>query len=117
MSRPQLKPNRYEFQVEDNKVICRATWAGETVTGIAKCDSTVDAFDADYGMYLAQARVDAKIAKKRVKRAEARLRETDKMFNLFKHYLCNAGIFLEFAKQEVKLTQEALTEILAESDL
>ena len=116
MNRPQLKPNRYEFQVRDNQVICSTTWAGETVAGIAKCDSEVDTFDVDYGRRLAQARVDAKIAKKRVKRAEARLQETDKVFNLFKHYLCNAGIFLEFAKQEAKLTQKALADIRAEAD-
>lgn len=59
---------RYKFFVTDNKVVCVSTYAGKSVRGIAKCDPK-DTFNLEGGKGLAQARVDYKIAEKRLKRA------------------------------------------------
>lgn len=77
---------RYKFTVEGNKVTCISHFAGNPVVGIAKC-SPNDKFDFEIGKKLAQARCDAKVAKKRMARARCKVRNAERMVkDMTNHY-------------------------------
>ena len=65
---------KYHFYVHGNRVIAVSTYAGKAVRGVAVCAND-DTFDIEKGKQLAAARCNAKIAKKRLARAEAKIRE------------------------------------------
>ena len=84
-----------------------STYAGKTVKGYAKCDPR-DNFSEDNGKKLAAARCNAKVADKRVKRAEKKmgdaLRQLDAAEVYYKRmrtYFNDASRDAEFAKNEV----------------
>lgn len=63
---------RYRYYSDSKKrVYCVSTYAGRTVRACAVC-SPHDTFNEEAGQALAKARVDTKIAEKRVKRAQAK---------------------------------------------
>lgn len=68
-----FKNPTFEFHTDGHsKVIAVSSFAGQTVRGVAKCAPN-DEFDLEYGKRLAAARCVAKIASKRVKRAEGKV--------------------------------------------
>ena len=84
-----------------------STYAGKTVKGYAKCDPR-DNFSEDSGKKLAAALCNAKVADKRVKRAEKKmgdaLRQLDAAEAYYKRmrtYFNDASRDAEFAKNEV----------------
>ena len=60
---------KYVIDVENRVVVALSTFAGETVRGVARCAPN-DAFNIEAGKKIAEARCSAKIAHKRLKRAE-----------------------------------------------
>ena len=64
--------SKYTFYTGGNKVIAVSTYAGKIVKGYAKCDPR-DEYDLELGKKLAAARCNAKVAKKRAKRAAKKL--------------------------------------------
>ena len=67
------------FKDESGKdtVCARSTYAGKTVKGYAKCDPR-DSYDVESGKALAAARCNAKIAEKRVARAQRQVAKANK---------------------------------------
>ena len=70
--------SRYKFIITDNQVIAISTYAGKTVKGIAKVNP-LDKMDVEFGKKLAAARCNAKVAKRRAKRANEKLLIAQKM--------------------------------------
>lgn len=70
-----FKNPTFEFHTDGHsKVIAVSSFAGQTVRGVAKCAPN-DEFDLEYGKRLAAARCVAKIANKRMNRAEDKVNE------------------------------------------
>lgn len=72
--------NKYKFYFGNGKVIAVSTYAGRIVKGVAKCDPS-DNFDIEKGKQLAAARCNAKVAAKRVKRAQSELEKAVNEFS------------------------------------
>lgn len=72
---------RYHYYT-DNKsiVVVTSTYAGKIVRGVAKRHGD-DEFNYEYGKALAKARCDAKVAERRVKRAEDKYEEAVSQYN------------------------------------
>ena len=66
--------DKYRFYQAGNKVIAVSTYAGKAVRGVAKTDPS-DEFDFEKGKKLAAARCNAKISKKRARRAQMKVQE------------------------------------------
>lgn len=60
---------KYIINEEKRTVVALSTFAGEAVRGVARCAET-DEFNVETGKKIAAARCSAKIAEKRMKRAE-----------------------------------------------
>ena len=62
---------KYKYVIDEEKrvVVALSTFAGEVVRGVARCAPN-DVFDIEAGKKLAEARCSAKIAHKRLRRAE-----------------------------------------------
>ena len=69
----------YNYSVVDNKVYCFVKYAGSSVVGVAKCDTSSDKFNEEVGMNLAKLRCQVKVTKKKLDRAAARVMEADKI--------------------------------------
>lgn len=79
---------RYKFTIKDfefddieqeitrGTVVAESTYAGKPVIGVAKCHPS-DEFDLQFGMELAAARCNAKVANKRKQRAIEKLKKSD----------------------------------------
>ena len=65
---------KYNYQVEDNKVIAYCNYAGKRIQASATC-CPEDVFNLDTGKALAARRLDIKIAEKRYKRAAKRMEQ------------------------------------------
>ena len=70
----RVSKDSYQIYSSDNKVIAVSTFAGKTVRGIAKCDPN-DTFSFEKGKELAIARCNAKVAQKRMHRAQRKFAE------------------------------------------
>ena len=66
-----MRKFEYKYKIDEEKrtVVAFSTFAGKVVTGVARC-AEEDEFNIEVGKKLAAARCSAKIAEKRVKRAE-----------------------------------------------
>ena len=66
-----MRKFEYKYKIDEEKrtIVAMSTFAGKTVTGVARC-APEDAFDINAGKKIAAARCSVKIAEKRVKRAE-----------------------------------------------
>lgn len=66
-----MRKFEYKYKIDEEKrtVVAMSTFAGKTVTGVARCAPS-DKFDIETGRKIAAARCSVKIAEKRVKRAE-----------------------------------------------
>lgn len=76
---------KYHFAYGPNKVIAISSFAGKTVRGVAKCAPN-DEFNKELGEELA-ARCGAKIAEKRLARAEMKLDEALELLELAQSYV------------------------------
>ena len=84
---------KYKYVVKDNKeIIAISTYAGKTVKARASCNPE-DKYDEEFGKKLAAARLECKVAKKRVanakrKRENARnaFLEADRYYNKTQDY-------------------------------
>lgn len=100
--------NKYKFYSGNGKVIAVSTYGGRVVKGVAKCDPN-DEFDMEKGKQLAAARCNAKVAKKRVKRAHVELKNAIDDFSKasarvgeMDQYLLDAIKAEVIAKEEIK---------------
>ena len=110
---------RYKFTIKDfefddieqeitrGTVVAESTYAGKPVIGVAKCHPR-DTFDLQFGMELAAARCNAKVAEKRLKRANQKLSEVCNLISKarryqhkFERYLSDAAEQLEEAENDV----------------
>ena len=81
-----MRAYNYRYIVADRKVIALSTYAGKNVRGIAVC-APEDEFDLDKGKEIARLRCAQKIAKKRLARAERKIKEAaDEANNAINHY-------------------------------
>jgi hypothetical protein len=66
-----MRKFEYKYKIDEEKrtIVAMSTFAGKTITGVARCDPK-DEFVVKDGKKLAAARCSVKIAEKRVKRAE-----------------------------------------------
>lgn len=69
-----IKNPTYKFYTAGNMVAAVSSFAGKKVRGVAKCNPN-DNFDLEKGKALAAARCGEKVARKRVKRAYAKIDE------------------------------------------
>jgi hypothetical protein len=97
--------NKFGKPVQE--IIAMSTYAGKPVKGVAKCDPK-DSFDEGVGMELAAARCNAKIAAKRLKRAQTKHAEAVKDYEKAKKFLDKMIAYEEDA--ELSCT-EALQEV------
>ena len=65
---------KYKYFIHGNQVVAVSTYAGKTVRGVANCHPS-DTYDLNLGKELAAARCNDKIANKRLKRADRRVKE------------------------------------------
>lgn len=77
---------------KSNKIVALSSFAGKTIKGVAKCDPS-DSFSTEFGVELAVARCNSKVASKRVKYAakklidaQVTLEEAQKQFELMFAY-------------------------------
>lgn len=105
--------SRYRFYITDNKVICVSSYMGRTVRGVAKC-SPNDTFDTEFGMKLAQARCDYKVAIKRYERALMKTNEADKALEDAQDYADKMDDYYWAAQEYVDEVATTLDTLLAE---
>lgn len=98
----------YKNDKGSNCVTAVSTYAGKIVKGLAKCHPG-DTFQEEYGKRLAAARCNAKIAAKRVQRAERKVAEAKaqmeaahKFYEAMEHYLNDAQLELDEANINIE---------------
>lgn len=106
--------SKYKFITNRNEVIALSTYAGRHVKGIAKADPR-DKFDEEKGKALAAARCNAKIAKKRLARATAKIKlaqrqleEARNYYSRMSDYFNDSQCELAEAKREVELLEKSM---------
>ena len=105
---------RYQFYTDGTgKTICLSSYAGKTVRGISKCDPN-DNYNEVTGKLLAQARCDAKIAKKRFKNAQNEYRKAYE--DAYKAYtrLLEMDNYVTDAYHEALDTERIVSEIISD---
>ena len=106
--------DKYNFYIakringEPYKVVAVSSYEGRPVRGIAKVDPR-DTFDLEKGKELAAARCNAKIAKRRLKRAE---REYTKAFNAEREATIRLGSMIEYVN-DARAAVDNAAEVLA----
>ena len=98
------------FTNNENLVVCESKFAGKKVTAVAKC-SEEDSFNLAYGMLLARARVDEKIARKRCKKARERVNAAGNAYVRAMNEWDTSMEYLTAAMKEVEKTKENLAYI------
>ena len=112
--------DKYKFYVakkvngEPYKVYAVSTYAGKTVRGTAKCDPR-DNFSMEKGKQLAAARCAARVASKRVARAQKEfskacdeVRAARRKYDKMQQYLIDAEIMAKRADEDVKMWLEEM---------
>lgn len=104
---------RYKYYFTPGpKVICTSTYAGRTVRGVAIC-SDKDEFDMEKGKALAKARVDLKIADKRLKRASQKCDEASENLMYAELYADRMLDYRDDAADEYLEAKARLVDLLA----
>ena len=105
---------RYKYWTDNKRVvICESRFAGKKVTATVKC-SPEDTFDYEYGCRLAQARLDQKIALKRVKKAKERINKARVNSFIAQEELEAAENYSEKVYKELIVTYDNYATILEE---
>ena len=103
----------YEYIFHGNTIHALSTYAGKTVKGSAKCNDA-DEYDIEYGKNLAAARCNAKVAKRRFRRATDKLLEARLAAEAaIKHYEDMVAYYTESC-DALGDAEEAVDAILAE---
>lgn len=89
----------YRIFTHANETVAVSSFAGKPVRGVARC-ADGDNFDAEYGKNLAICRCDAKIARKRLKRATQKMRALQE--------------YMEFVQKEYDKTMAYVTDAKSE---
>ena len=76
---------KYYVNEKNRQVIAVSTYEGKNVKGTAKANP-IDEFDIEQGKILAKARCDAKIAKKRMQRAQRKINAAQKILEQARTY-------------------------------
>lgn len=98
--------SRYKyFTDKENTVYVVTRYAGKEVKSVAKC-SPVDTYDIEKGCMLAKARVDEKVANKRLKNATMKYEAAKEAYKMATERLISMKDYLKSAKQEVKDTHK-----------
>lgn len=102
---------KYNFYYDDkNGVVCVSSYAGRKVRATAKCHPD-DKFDYERGCILAKARVDAKIAAKRVKRARAKNEEARRVFEEARQHCYDMTLYLTDAEKAYREARDNVKEL------
>lgn len=107
-----VKNPTYKFYTAGNKVIAVSSFAGATVRGVAKCNPN-DEFDLQYGMALAAARCQEKIAAKRCKRAYSKVDEAKAQVNTALAHLEKMMHYESDAEANYNIASYELAEVLS----
>lgn len=97
----------------NNKVYAISTFAGKTVRGVATCSAS-DKYNQEYGMKLAAARCNMKVAGKRLRRAESKFVEAKRNFEEAARRFERETRYLEDAKSEMDSAYKYHEGVLAE---
>ena len=107
MFKKEFPIDKYKFYYAGNKVIAVSTYGGQRVRGVATC-SDEDEFDVEKGKKLAAARCNAKVARKRYDRANAKyimyyleLNRLNDEFNAVCDYYTDSKVDLEKPEESV----------------
>lgn len=108
-----LNMYNYKFYTSKNLVVAVTTYAGKIVKGKAKCNPE-DTFDLEKGKALAAVRCNAKIAKKRVKRASGKFGEAIERYNKALEYLEEMTAYINDAEILEQRAEDELAEVLSD---
>ena len=106
-------PNRrYTYHTDShNNTYCVSYFAGKPVTACAKLDPR-DTYNKEKGEMIAKARCDAKIAEKRVKRAEYRTKVAFEDYLYFKDLWEDKVDYMTRAKNTLKQAEKELKQVM-----
>lgn len=106
-------PNRqYTYHTDShNNTYCVSYFAGKPVTACAKLDPR-DTYNKEKGEMIAQARCNAKIAKKRVQRAEYRTKMAFEDYLYFKKLWEDKADYMNRAKNTLKQAEKELKQVM-----
>lgn len=105
--------SKYQFYINGNKVIAVSSYEGRRVRGVAKCNP-IDEFDLEKGKRLAAARCNAKVAERRLKRANNELLNLYTTRSEINHRIIKGITYCEDASMKLREAQEDL-ELLLET--
>lgn len=105
---------KYEYFTDEKNrmVIAVSSYAKKRVKGVAIA-APEDDFNYEKGRQLAKARCDAKIAKKRCRRAIKALQDATDLYNYALEYKNRMTRYFNDSYKEVKETEEAIENMLA----
>lgn len=96
---------RYKIYPSEKHVVVVSRFAGKPVRGIAKC-APDDTYNEDFGIQLAKARCDLKVAEKRVQRSQdlynealRGLQEAEARLSKMRDYVVDAAMELSAASE------------------
>ena len=103
---------KYKYYVNENKreIYVTAQYAGKEYRAVSKC-APEDDFDMTKGCLLARARLDAKIAEKRHKKAKIKLDAVKKDLTDITFRLSDMKSYFKFTKSELKKCDKYLRDI------
>jgi hypothetical protein len=106
------KKFRYKYVIDEEHrtVVCLSSFAGQTVRGVARC-SPNDVWDVDIGKMWAEARCAAKIAHKRLRRAEDMVKGTTEGLRYFTEQVAKYKQYETDALDAVKMSTARLAEL------
>ena len=94
-------------------ISARSTYAGKTVKGYAKCDPR-DSYNVEFGKALAAARCNAKIAEKRVARAQRQVAKAARMVKDAQAYEAKMNAYLSDSIIEADNAESHVADLLKE---
>ena len=102
----------YKYVVDEEKrtIVCLTTFAGQVVRGVARC-SPNDVWDVEVGKKWATARCSAKIALKRLRRAEDMVMGSKEGLRYFTEQMAKYEKYELDAIEEVKATAAELKKL------
>lgn len=105
--------DKYKYYSGKNEVVAVSTYAGKTVRGVAKCHAD-DEFDFSKGQKLAAARCHEKIAKKRLRRAERKMKEAYQQVTDAVEYYNRMVDYKKDSVEDLQLAQSEVITLLSE---
>ena len=100
----------YKIYHHDNEVIAVSTFAKRMVRGVAKCDPR-DEFDHKKGEALAIARCDLKVAEKRMKRADEKVKFYKEYLTEITGAFADSLVYQKIAKEELDVAKAILAKL------